>query len=121
MTMLEPETDGVLQTSYQRSVAAYWNDNPNDDRINTKLGEVDDLYHHHYGIGEPDLSVLEGPEDTRQDRLVRELHRLETAQADLLLDHLGAVRPATGCSTAAPAAAAPASWPTNGSAAGWTG
>lgn len=93
MTMLEPETDGVLQTSYQRSVAAYWNDNPNDDRINTKLGEVDDLYHHHYGIGEPDLSVLEGPEDTRQDRLVRELHRLETAQADLLLDHLGAVRP----------------------------
>src|SRR6266568_5209030 len=85
MTMLEPKTDGVLQTSYQRSVAAYWNDNPNDDRINTKLGEVDDLYHHHYGIGRPDLSVLEGPEDTRQDRLVRELHRLETAQADLLL------------------------------------
>jgi geranyl diphosphate 2-C-methyltransferase len=93
MTMLGPETDGVLQTSYQRSVATYWNDNPNDDRINTRLGEVDDLYHHHYGIGEPDLSVLKGPEDTRQERLVRELHRLETAQADLLLDHLGAIRP----------------------------
>jgi geranyl diphosphate 2-C-methyltransferase len=94
MTMLEPQTDGVLQTSYQRSVAAYWNNNPNDDRVNTKLGEVDGLYHHHYGIGQPDLSVLEGPEDTRQERLVHELHRLETAQADLLLDHLGDVRPA---------------------------
>jgi len=93
MTMLEPETDGVLHTSYQRSVAAYWNDNPNDDRINTTLGEVDNLFHHHYGIGEPDLSVLEGPVDTRQERLVRELHRLETAQADLLLDHLGDIRP----------------------------
>ncbi|MBY8861517.1 class I SAM-dependent methyltransferase [Nocardia sp. CA2R105] len=93
MTTLDPQTDGVLQTSYQRSVAAYWNDNPNDDRVNTKLGEVDGLYHHHYGIGEPDLSVLEDPEDTRQDRIVRELHRLETAQADLLLDNLGDVRP----------------------------
>ncbi|WP_280385008.1 geranyl diphosphate 2-C-methyltransferase [Nocardia wallacei] len=93
MTMLEHETDNVLRTSYQRSVAAYWNDNPNDDRVNTRLGEVDGLYHHHYGIGEPDLSVLEGPAETRQERIVRELHRLETAQADLLLDHLGDVRP----------------------------
>ncbi|ATL67111.1 geranyl diphosphate 2-C-methyltransferase [Nocardia terpenica] len=91
MTTLDSPTDSVLRTSYQRSVAAYWNDNPNDDRVNTKLGEVDGLYHHHYGIGEPDLSVLEGPADTREDRIVRELHRLETAQADLLLDHLGPV------------------------------
>ncbi|MGY2063421.1 SAM-dependent methyltransferase, partial [Nocardia gipuzkoensis] len=93
MTMLEPGPDSVLQSPYQRSVAAYWNNNPNDDRVNTKLGEVDGLYHHHYGIGTPDPSVLEGPEDTRQDRIVRELHRLETAQADLLLDHLGEVGP----------------------------
>ncbi|RDI65669.1 geranyl diphosphate 2-C-methyltransferase [Nocardia pseudobrasiliensis] len=93
MTMLEPGPDSVLQSPYQRSVAAYWNNNPNDDRVNTKLGEVDGLYHHHYGIGTPDPSVLEGPEDTRQDRIVRELHRLETAQADLLLDHLGDVGP----------------------------
>ncbi|MEV6280802.1 geranyl diphosphate 2-C-methyltransferase [Nocardia sp. NPDC051832] len=91
MTMLNP--DAVLRTRYQKSVAEYWNNNPNDDRVNTKLGEVDGLYHHHYGIGEPDLSVLEGPEETRQQRIVNELHRLETAQADLLLDHLGDVRP----------------------------
>ncbi|MFI9511118.1 geranyl diphosphate 2-C-methyltransferase [Nocardia sp. NPDC052566] len=93
MTMLNPDTGAVLRTSYQKSVAEYWNNNPNDDRVNTKLGEVDGLYHHHYGIGDPDLSVLDGPEDTRQERLVKELHRLETAQADLLLDHLGDVRP----------------------------
>ncbi|MEV0252490.1 geranyl diphosphate 2-C-methyltransferase [Nocardia sp. NPDC050712] len=91
MTMLDPEA--VLRTRYQKSVAEYWNNNPNDDRVNTKLGEVDGLYHHHYGIGEPDLSVLEGPEETRQQRLVTELHRLETAQATFLLDHLGDVRP----------------------------
>ncbi|WP_024803953.1 geranyl diphosphate 2-C-methyltransferase [Nocardia sp. BMG51109] len=96
MTMLDRETDGVLRTNYQRSVAEYWNNNPNDDRVNTKLGEVDGLYHHHYGIGEPDWSVLEGPAETRQDRIVRDLHRLETAQADLLLDHLGDIRPGDG-------------------------
>ncbi|WP_306359604.1 geranyl diphosphate 2-C-methyltransferase [Nocardia sp. CC227C] len=95
MTMLhhDAEDSPVLRTDFQRSVAAYWNNNPNDDRVNTKLGEVDGLYHHHYGVGEPDWSVIEGPEETRQERLVRELHRLETAQADLLLDHLGDVRP----------------------------
>jgi geranyl diphosphate 2-C-methyltransferase len=93
MTVLDSEAKGVLQTSYQRAVAAYWNDNPNDDRVNTTLGEVDGLYHHHYGIGDPDWSVLEGPVEGREDRIVRELHRLETAQADLLLDHLGDVRP----------------------------
>ncbi|WP_040706209.1 geranyl diphosphate 2-C-methyltransferase [Nocardia takedensis] len=93
MTMIDPETDTVLRTSYQKSVAEYWNNNPNDDRVNTVLGEVDGLYHHHYGIGEPDLSVLDAPAETRQARIVEELHRLETAQADLLLDHLGDVRP----------------------------
>ncbi|MFE3058450.1 geranyl diphosphate 2-C-methyltransferase [Nocardia sp. NPDC059239] len=93
MTALHPRPDAVLKTEYQKSVASYWNNNPNDDRVNTKLGEVDGLYHHHYGIGEPDLSVLEGPEVTRQERIVKELHRLETAQADVLLDQLGDVRP----------------------------
>ncbi len=83
----------VLRTSYQKSVAAYWNDNPNDDRVNLLLGDVDGLYHHHYGLGEYDPSVLEGPEATRDQRIIDELHRLETAQADVLLDHLGDVGP----------------------------
>lgn len=93
MTALRSDSDPVLRTDYQKSVAAYWNDNPNDDRVNVRLGDVDGLYHHHYGVGEPDLSVLEVPEDTREQRIVEELHRLETAQADLLLDQLGDVQP----------------------------
>ncbi len=84
-----PLPDTVLRTDYQKSVAAYW------DRerapVNLRLGEVDGLYHHHYGLGEYDPSVLEGPEDTRDARVIAELHRLETAQADVLLDYLGAV------------------------------
>ncbi|MGA9690727.1 MAG: geranyl diphosphate 2-C-methyltransferase, partial [Pseudonocardiaceae bacterium] len=54
----------------------------------------DGLYHHHYGIGDYDRSVLEGPEDTRDDRIITEMHRLETAQAKTLLDHFGDISPA---------------------------
>lgn len=80
---------GVLRTAYQRSVAAYWDHER--DPVNIRLGEVDGYYHHHYGIGDYDPSVLQGPADTRDERIIREMHRLETAQADVLLDHLGAV------------------------------
>ncbi|MEY2441812.1 MAG: geranyl diphosphate 2-C-methyltransferase [bacterium] len=92
MTTTDPEAD-VLRSDYQKSVAAYWNDNPNDDSVNLLLGDVDGLYHHHYGIGDPDPAALEGPEEGRDDRIIRELHRLETAQADLLLDNLGDIKP----------------------------
>jgi len=82
--------DQVLTTSYQRELAAYWN-NKTRDRVNLALGEVDGLYHHHYGLGEYDPAVLEAPVDIRDDLIIRELHRLETAQADVLLDDLGGV------------------------------
>jgi geranyl diphosphate 2-C-methyltransferase len=78
----------VLRTAYQESIAAYWNNEQ--DPVNIRLGEVDGLYHHHYGLGEYDRSVLDGPEE----RVIAELHRLETAQADVLLDHLGPIEPA---------------------------
>ncbi|MFC7535479.1 geranyl diphosphate 2-C-methyltransferase [Actinoplanes sp. GCM10030250] len=81
-------TTTVLRTDFERSVAAYWNTNQQDP-VNLRLGEVDDLYHHHYGVGPYDPTVLEGPADTRDQRIIAELHRLESAQADLLLDHLG--------------------------------
>ncbi|GGN49106.1 methyltransferase [Streptomyces albiflavescens] len=84
--------DKVLRTEYQKSVADYWNAERN--AVNLRLGEVDDLYHHHYGIGDYDPSVLQGPADTREQRMIEEMHRLETAQADVLLDHLGPIRPA---------------------------
>jgi geranyl diphosphate 2-C-methyltransferase len=79
-------TTPVLRTAYQESVAAYWNTNQNDP-VNLRLGEVDGLYHHHYGIGDYDPSVLGGPDEA----IIRELHRLESAQASLLLDHLSPV------------------------------
>jgi geranyl diphosphate 2-C-methyltransferase len=37
--------------------------------------------------------VLSEPVGTRGDAIIAEMHRLETAQADLLLDHLGAIEP----------------------------
>lgn len=81
----------VLRTDYQKSVAEYWN--AEKDPVNIKLGEVDGLYHHHYGLGDWDPSVLAGPPETRDQRVIEELHRLETAQADVLLDHLGDIGP----------------------------
>jgi geranyl diphosphate 2-C-methyltransferase len=81
----------VLRTAYQRSVAAYWNNEK--DPVNIRLGEVDGLYHHHYGIGDYDPAVLEAPAGVRDQAIIAEMHRLETAQADVLLDHLGAIGP----------------------------
>jgi geranyl diphosphate 2-C-methyltransferase len=82
----------VLRSDYQKSVASYWNNEKHP--VNLLLGDVDGLYHHHYGIGDYDRSVLEGPEDTRDDRIITEMHRLETAQAEILLDHFGDISPA---------------------------
>lgn len=82
----------VTTSDYQRQVADYWNTNTNDP-VNLELGKVDDIYHHHYGLGDPDWSVLDAPDDVRDDTVIRELHRLETAQAEVLLDSLGRVGP----------------------------
>ncbi|WP_062349295.1 geranyl diphosphate 2-C-methyltransferase [Herbidospora yilanensis] len=81
----------ITQSDYQRSVADYWNTEKNP--VNLRLGEVDGIYHHHYGIGDVDWSVLEGPGETREERMTRELHRLESAQSDFLLSHLGDIKP----------------------------
>jgi geranyl diphosphate 2-C-methyltransferase len=91
VTTTTPTPVDVLRNDYQKSVAEYWNKEK--DPVNLRLGDVDGLYHHHYGLGEVDPSVLEGPEDTRNERIIAEMHRLETAQAEVLLDHLGDVRP----------------------------
>ena len=86
----ETAHDPVSLTSYQRDVASWWN-NRRDDRVNLALGEVDGLYHHHYGLGPVDPAVLATAPEERDEAIIREMHRLETAQADLLLDHLGPV------------------------------
>jgi geranyl diphosphate 2-C-methyltransferase len=81
----------VLRTAYQQSVAAYWN--AERDPVNLRLGEVDGFYHHHYGVGDYDASVLEAPAGLRDQAIIAEMHRLESAQADLLLDQFGTVQP----------------------------
>ncbi|MEU5001336.1 geranyl diphosphate 2-C-methyltransferase [Streptomyces sp. NPDC021622] len=91
MTMTPEASSRVVRTAYQQAVAEYWNKEK--DPVNLRLGDVDGLYHHHYGIGDWDPSVLEGPEETRDERVIEELHRLESAQADVLIDHLGAIAP----------------------------
>lgn len=80
------------QSTYQTRVADYWNAEENP--VNLELGRIDDLYHHHYGIGDVDWTVLEEPEPAlRQERITTELHRLEHAQAELLTTHLGPLAP----------------------------
>ena len=81
----------VTRTAYQQSVADYWN--AEKDPVNLRLGDVDGLYHHHYGLGDYDPAVLDTPEDRRDQAIIDEMHRLETAQADVLLDHLGPIGP----------------------------
>ncbi|WP_370415964.1 geranyl diphosphate 2-C-methyltransferase [Streptomyces fradiae] len=75
---------------YQGDIARYWNAEARP--VNLRLGDVDGLYHHHYGIGEIDHASLGTPEDSEYEKkLITELHRLESAQAEVLLDHLGPI------------------------------
>ncbi|UUQ64016.1 methyltransferase domain-containing protein [Pseudomonas fuscovaginae UPB0736] len=84
--------DHAIQTPYQQSIADYWNREQNP--VNLLLGDIDGLYHHHYGIGDVDTTAIGADTtDGYQQRVTAELHRLETAQADFLLDHLGTIRP----------------------------
>lgn len=89
--MTASTTAPVLRTAYQRSVAEYWNTEK--DPVNLRLGDIDGLYHHHYGVGDYDARVLDLPGPARDEAIIKEMHRLETAQADVLLDHLGRIGP----------------------------
>ncbi|MEU6274057.1 geranyl diphosphate 2-C-methyltransferase [Streptomyces populi] len=75
---------------YQGDIARYWDGEARP--VNLRLGDVDGLYHHHYGIGDIDHAALGDPGDSGyENRLISELHRLESAQAEVLLDHLGPI------------------------------
>ncbi|HEY3482690.1 MAG TPA: SAM-dependent methyltransferase, partial [Streptomyces sp.] len=76
---------------YQNDIARYWNDEERP--VNLRLGAVDGLYHHHYGVGDVNWSVLETNPAERDQAIIDELHRLESAQAELLIDSLGYVAP----------------------------
>ncbi|MFB7244274.1 SAM-dependent methyltransferase [Streptomyces populi] len=75
---------------YQGDIARYWDGEARP--VNLRLGDVDGLYHHHYGIGDIDHAALGDTGDGGyENRLISELHRLESAQTEVLLDHLGPI------------------------------
>lgn len=77
-------------TPYQGDIARYWDHEARP--VNLRLGDVDGLYHHHYGIGDIDHAALgDTTHSGYEKRLIAELHRLESAQAEVLLDHLGPI------------------------------
>ncbi|WP_225830822.1 cyclopropane-fatty-acyl-phospholipid synthase family protein [Streptomyces sp. NK08204] len=84
------EKNGVVRNAYERELKAHW-DAKTTDEINLLLGAEDGLYHHHYAVGDFDRSVLTAPPQIREERILRELHRMESAQVGLLTDALGEV------------------------------
>lgn len=73
-------------TEYEKKVAARYNNNDNS-AVNQLLGDIDGLYHHHFGIGNVNPAAWTAGDSS----ILAELHRLETAQAEFLLDQLGDV------------------------------
>ncbi|MGH3776937.1 MAG: SAM-dependent methyltransferase [Pseudonocardiaceae bacterium] len=82
----------VIRSSYEKDIASYW-DSKQDDKINLLPGQIDDLYHHHYGVGAFDPGILVGPAETREHRIVEEMHRLESQQVEVIISALGDVSP----------------------------
>lgn len=82
----------AIGTDYEASVARYWNEKQNDP-INLLLGAEDGLVHHHYGLGDYDRAVLAGDGEDKESAVIRELHRLECAQTDVVLEALGGMSP----------------------------
>ncbi|MFJ8039192.1 geranyl diphosphate 2-C-methyltransferase [Kitasatospora sp. NPDC096147] len=77
-------------SAYQGDIARYWNNEARP--VNLLLGDVDGLYHHHYGIGDVDHSAIQADDPAeREAKVIAELHRLESAQTNVLLDHLGPI------------------------------
>ncbi|MFI6369380.1 geranyl diphosphate 2-C-methyltransferase [Streptomyces sp. NPDC050546] len=92
-TAAAPRSPSAAQSTYQTRVADYWNAEENP--VNLELGKIDNLYHHHYGVGDADWSVLDEPDPALlRERVTTELHRLEHAQAELLATYLGPLSPA---------------------------
>ncbi|MDQ0994393.1 cyclopropane-fatty-acyl-phospholipid synthase family protein [Streptomyces sp. V3I7] len=87
MTTLVNEENEVVRSEYERALKEHW-DAKTADEVNLLLGAEDGLYHHHYGIGDFDPAVLTAAPQEREERILRELHRMETAQVGLILDEL---------------------------------
>lgn len=88
MTSTVEEENTVVRSDHERLLKSYWDTKTTDD-INLLLGAEDGLYHHHYGIGEYDPAVLTAPPERREALILQEMHRMENAETELLLDALG--------------------------------
>jgi geranyl diphosphate 2-C-methyltransferase len=92
-TTLGKETAGsVTHTDLERRSQADW-DKKTHDPINLILGEEDGLYHHHFGVGGFDASVLDVPEADREAAILAEMHHMETDQVELVLRGLAPLPP----------------------------
>ncbi|MCX5205729.1 methyltransferase domain-containing protein [Streptomyces sp. NBC_00237] len=81
-------SDTAAASAYQHTIADYWNAEKN--AVNHELGAVDNLFHHHYGIGPVKWENITD-DSSRHDSVVQELHRLETEQGAYLISQLGAL------------------------------
>jgi len=82
--------EDVIRNSFEKEVAAYW-DNKQDDKINLLPGGIDDLYHHHFGVGAFDPETFNKPAEAQELRIIEEMHRLENQQVGVILEALGDV------------------------------
>jgi geranyl diphosphate 2-C-methyltransferase len=83
---------GLVRNAYEEELCQHW-DGKQHDPVNLLLGDIDGLYHHHFGFGDYDPDVLVGDEEQREQKTIAELHRLESDQVSLILDSLGSLRP----------------------------
>ncbi|MGI5460890.1 SAM-dependent methyltransferase [Streptomyces sp. CA-249302] len=88
--MTTTRTESHARNAYERDLKAHWDAKRSDD-INLLLGADDDLYHHHYAIGDYDHTVLDTPPEKREEAILRELHRMESDQVRLIVDALADV------------------------------
>lgn len=80
----------LIRNSYEHELNQHWEEKTQDP-INLRLGSADGLYHHHYAVGDFDRSILSIQDHAeRENAILREMHRLESEQVDLITDVLTA-------------------------------
>jgi geranyl diphosphate 2-C-methyltransferase len=77
----------IVRNSYEHEVHRYYHEKRRDS-INLLPAESDGCYHHHFGIGDFDRSIADLPAEEREPRVLAEIHRLENALTELILDAL---------------------------------
>ncbi|KLL10666.1 SAM-dependent methlyltransferase [Protofrankia coriariae] len=82
------DRDTTVLGRHDSAQRGYWESKKSDD-INLRLGGGDDLYHHHYGIGDYDHAILDAPPERREELILRELHTMENRETEIILDALG--------------------------------